>query len=71
MVSIISLAKKTYKKMIENLLWGTGYNAVIRPFVAGLLYKWGILLSLVVGVVFMFLSTVIVAINAKLLKLEH
>ncbi|WP_258167433.1 hypothetical protein [Thermosipho africanus] len=44
---------------------------MIRPFVAGLLYKWGILLSLVVGVVFMFLSTVIVAINAKLLKLEH
>ncbi|WP_126993151.1 heavy metal translocating P-type ATPase [Thermosipho globiformans] len=70
-VSIIGLAKNTYKKMIENLLWATGYNAVAIPLAAGLLYKWGILLSPAVGAVFMSLSTVIVAINAKLLKLEH
>ncbi|KAF2956243.1 copper-translocating P-type ATPase [Marinitoga sp. 38H-ov] len=69
-VSIIGLAKNTYKKMIQNLLWATGYNAIAIPLAAGILYKWGILLSPAIGAVFMSLSTVIVAINAKLLKLK-
>nr|WP_206076072.1 heavy metal translocating P-type ATPase [Marinitoga lauensis] len=69
-VAIIGLAQNTYKKMIENLLWATGYNAIAIPLAAGALYKWGILLSPAVGAVFMSLSTVIVAINAKLLKLK-
>ncbi|SHF05523.1 Cu2+-exporting ATPase [Marinitoga hydrogenitolerans DSM 16785] len=69
-VAIIGLAKNTYKKMIENLLWATGYNVIAIPLAAGVLYNWGILLSPALGAVFMSLSTVIVAINAKLLKLE-
>ncbi|SHH23471.1 heavy metal translocating P-type ATPase [Thermosipho atlanticus] len=70
-VAIIELAKKTYKKMVQNLLWATGYNAIAIPLAAGVLYKFGILLSPAIGAVFMSLSTVIVAINAKLLKLER
>lgn len=70
-VAIIELAKNTYKKMVENLLWATGYNAFAIPLAAGVLYSWGILLSPAIGAVFMSLSTVIVAINAKLLKLKH
>ena len=70
-VAIIELARNTYKKMVENLLWATGYNAIAIPLAAGVLYSWGILLSPAIGAVFMSLSTVIVAINAKLLKLKH
>ncbi|MCD6564240.1 MAG: copper-translocating P-type ATPase [Thermoproteales archaeon] len=67
-VEIISLAKSTYRKMIENLLWATGYNAFAIPLAGGILYSSGILLSPAVGAILMSLSTVIVAINAKLLK---
>lgn len=70
-VAIVGLAQNTYKKMVQNLLWATGYNAFAIPLAAGVLYKWGILLSPAIGAVFMSLSTVIVAINAKLLKLKH
>ncbi len=68
-VHIISLAKKTYKKMMQNLFWATGYNAVAIPLAAGVLYNMGIILSPAAAAVLMSLSTVIVAINARLLKL--
>ncbi|HPR67277.1 MAG TPA: heavy metal translocating P-type ATPase, partial [Methanothrix sp.] len=69
-VSIIRLSKKTYSKMFQNLLWATGYNAFAIPLAAGVLYSYGILLSPAVGAVLMSLSTVIVAVNAKLLKMD-
>ncbi len=69
-VAIIGLAKATYKKMVQNLAWATGYNAFAIPLAAGVLYKLGILLSPAMGAVLMSLSTVIVAINARFLKVE-
>lgn len=66
--SIIALARKTYKKMVQNLVWATGYNAVAIPLAAGVLYGYGILLPPAVGALLMSISTVIVAINATLLK---
>lgn len=68
-VKIISLAKATYKKMTANLFWATGYNVFALPLAAGALYKFGILLSPAAGAVLMSLSTVIVAINARRLKI--
>jgi len=68
-VGIIGLSKKTYSKMYQNLLWATGYNVFAIPLAAGVLYGYGILLSPAMGAVFMSLSTVIVAINAKTLKM--
>ena len=68
--SIIGLAKATYSKMKQNLLWATGYNIVAIPLAAGVLYGYGVLLSPALVAAFMSLSTVIVAINAKLLKLN-
>jgi Cu2+-exporting ATPase len=56
--------------MKQNLLWATGYNAFAIPLAAGLLYSWGILLSPAMGAVLMSLSTVIVAFNAQLLKIN-
>ncbi len=67
-VAIISLAKATYRKMIQNLIWATGYNALAIPLAAGVLYGAGIVLSPAMGAVLMSLSTVVVAINARLLK---
>jgi P-type Cu2+ transporter len=67
-VRIIRLSKATYKKMVQNLIWATGYNVIVLPIAAGVLAPWGILLSPAVGAIFMSLSTVIVAINAQLLK---
>ena len=67
-VRIIKLSKATYKKMIENLIWATGYNVIALPLAAGVLAYWGILLSPAVGALLMSLSTIIVAINAQLLK---
>jgi P-type Cu2+ transporter len=69
-VSLIKFARATYKKMIQNLLWATGYNAFAIPLAAGVLYSAGIVLSPALGAVLMSLSTVIVAINAKLLKVR-
>lgn len=68
--AIIGLAKATYKKMIQNLWWATGYNVIAIPAAAGVLYKFGIILSPAIGAIFMSLSTVIVAFNAKALKLK-
>jgi P-type Cu2+ transporter len=69
--AIIGLAKATYRKMVQNLLWATGYNAFAIPLAAGVLYTYGILLSPAVGAILMSLSTVIVAINAKLLRVPQ
>jgi P-type Cu2+ transporter len=68
-VAMIRLAKATYRKMAQNLVWATGYNAVAMPLAAGVLFNFGILLSPAMGAVLMSLSTVIVAINARLLRL--
>ncbi len=67
-VTMISLAKATYRKMVQNLAWATGYNAIAMPLAAGVLYSFGILLSPAMGAVLMSLSTVIVAVNARLLR---
>ena len=67
-VSLIKFSRATYKKMIQNLIWATGYNVIAIPLAAGVLYSAGIILSPAVGAVLMSLSTVIVAVNAKLLK---
>ncbi len=69
-VSIVGPARKSYAKMVQNLAWATGYNAVAIPLAAGVFYKAGILLSPAIGAILMSLSTVIVAINAKLLILK-
>lgn len=69
-VSLIQFGKATYRKMIQNLAWATGYNIIALPLAAGVLYKSGILLSPAAGAVLMSLSTVIVAINAGLLKIR-
>jgi Cu2+-exporting ATPase len=70
-VSLILFGSATYRKMIQNLAWATGYNVVAIPLAAGILYNQGILLSPALGAVFMSLSTIIVAINARLLKVER
>ncbi|MEK3822170.1 heavy metal translocating P-type ATPase [Cytobacillus sp. FSL W8-0315] len=67
-VEIINLSRKTYRKMIQNLWWGAGYNIIAIPLASGMLYKLGFVLSPAVGAVLMSLSTIIVAINAKLLR---
>ena len=69
-VSLILFGKATYRKMVQNLGWATGYNVVALPLAAGVLYKIGILLSPAIGAILMTLSTVIVAINASLLKVK-
>ncbi|MHA1266809.1 MAG: copper-translocating P-type ATPase [Candidatus Helarchaeota archaeon] len=69
-LAIIKLAKATYSKMIQNLFWATGYNAFAIPLAAGVLINFGILLTPAFGAVLMSLSTVIVAVNAKFLKVE-
>ncbi|PKM68942.1 MAG: copper-translocating P-type ATPase [Firmicutes bacterium HGW-Firmicutes-19] len=69
-VNLIKLSKATYTKMIQNLVWATGYNIIAMPLAAGVLYNQGIVISPAVGAVLMSMSTVIVAINAKLLKIK-
>jgi len=67
-VRALRLSRATYRKMIQNLFWATGYNAFALPLAAGVAYAWGLLLSPAVGAVFMSASTVIVAVNAVLLR---
>ena len=67
--AIFGLSRATYRKMIQNLAWATGYNAFAIPLAAGVLYKWGILLTPAMGAVLMSLSTVIVSINARFLRI--
>jgi Cu2+-exporting ATPase len=69
-VNLVLFGKATYKKMIQNLIWATGYNVVALPLAAGLLYKQGILLSPAAGAVLMTISTVVVAINASMLSVK-
>jgi Cu2+-exporting ATPase len=69
-VAAILLAKATYRKMIQNLWWASGYNIVAIPLAAGVFAWAGIILSPAVGAVLMSLSTVVVAINARFLKVE-
>jgi len=67
-LNLILFGKATYKKMVQNLIWATGYNAIAIPLAAGVLYTTGFVLDPAIGAVFMSLSTIIVAINAQLLK---
>ncbi|MBN1473502.1 MAG: copper-translocating P-type ATPase [Syntrophaceae bacterium] len=69
-LNIIRLAKATYRKLVQNLAWATGYNVVVIPLAAGVLYNSGIIVSPAIGAVLMSLSTIIVAINARLLKIK-
>jgi P-type Cu2+ transporter len=70
-VSLIKFAKATYNKMVQNLIWATGYNVIAIPLAAGVLYNYGIVLSPALGAVLMSASTIIVAINAKLLRVDN
>ena len=67
-VSVMSLSRKTYAKMRQNLIYATGYNLVAIPLAAGILYSYGVLLTPAVGAILMSASTVVVSINARLLR---
>jgi Cu2+-exporting ATPase len=67
-VSAIELSRAAYRKMVQNLVWATGYNLVAIPVAAGVLVPWGIDLPMAVGAIAMSLSTIIVAANAQLLR---
>jgi Cu2+-exporting ATPase len=67
-VTIIRLSRASYRKMKQNLIWATGYNVIAIPLAAGILAPIGFLLSPAIGALFMSLSTIIVAINAQLLR---
>ena len=69
-VNLILFGKATYRKMIQNLIWATGYNIVALPLAAVVLYNQGILLSPAAGAVLMMVSTVVVAINASMLSVK-
>lgn len=69
-VNLILFGKATYRKMIQNLIWATGYNIIAIPLAAGVLYNQGIVLSPAAGAALMSLSTVIVAINASMLNVK-
>ncbi|MFL5581875.1 MAG: heavy metal translocating P-type ATPase [Gemmatimonadaceae bacterium] len=68
---IVRLSRATYRKMVQNLWWAAGYNVVAIPLAAGVLAPWGVVLHPAVGAVLMSLSTVIVAVNAQLLRRVH
>ena len=70
-VNLVLFGKATYRKMVQNLVWATGYNVIALPLAAGVLYSYGVLLSPAAGAVLMSASTVIVAINARLLKIRE
>ena len=65
---IINLSRVSYRKMVQNLWWAAGYNIIAIPLAAGVLAPWGVVLSPAVGAVLMSMSTIIVAINAQLLR---
>jgi Cu2+-exporting ATPase len=68
--AIIDLARATYGKMTQNLIWATGYNVFAIPSAAGALAPWGIVLGPAVGAILMSASTVICAVNARMLRLK-
>ena len=67
-VGAIELSRATYRKMVQNLVWATGYNLVAIPVAAGVLLPWGIDLPMAVGALAMSVSTIVVATNAQLLR---
>ena len=67
-VNMIAFGRATYRKMIQNLVWAAGYNIIAIPLAAGVMYYWGFMLSPAMGAVLMSLSTIVVAINAQLLR---
>jgi len=67
-VKVIRLSQATYKKMVQNLIWATGYNIVAIPLAAGVLASWGIILPPAIGALLMSVSTVVVALNAQFLR---
>jgi P-type Cu2+ transporter len=67
-VKIFALSRASYSKMIQNLWWAAGYNIVALPLAAGILAPWNILISPAVGALLMSVSTIIVALNAQLLR---
>ena len=69
-VNLILFGKATYRKMMQNLIWATGYNIIALPLAAGVLYRQGILLSPAAGAVLMTISTIVVAINASRLSVK-
>jgi Cu2+-exporting ATPase len=69
-VSIVGLSRVTYRKMVQNLTWATGYNTFAIPLAAGILYPYGVLLTPAAGAILMSVSTIIVAINSRFLKLS-
>jgi Cu2+-exporting ATPase len=66
--SAIKLSRASYRKMIQNLFWATGYNALAIPVAAGVLAPWGFILPMSVGALVMSISTIVVALNAQLLR---
>ncbi|MGZ4944767.1 MAG: HAD-IC family P-type ATPase, partial [Halobacteriota archaeon] len=70
-VTIVALARSTYRKMVQNLAWATGYNTFAIPLAAGILYPFGIILTPAAGAALMSASTIIVAINSQFLKLRR
>jgi len=69
--SLVLFGKATYVKMLQNLAWATGYNAIAIPLAAGVLIGYGIVVSPALGAALMSLSTIIVAINARFLKIKR
>ncbi|MEP6681125.1 MAG: heavy metal translocating P-type ATPase, partial [Chloroflexota bacterium] len=61
-------SRATYRKMVQNLVWATGYNALAIPIAAGALAPWGVILPMSVGALVMSVSTIVVAVNAQLLR---
>ena len=68
---IVTLARTVYRKLIQNLAWATGYNVIAIPLAAGVAVSWGLVLSPAAGAVLMSLSTVIVAVNARLMSVHQ
>jgi Cu2+-exporting ATPase len=64
----IELSRASYRKMIQNLVWATGYNAIAIPIAAGIFAAWGFVLPMSIGALAMSASTVVVALNAQLLR---
>ena len=67
-LKVIKLSRATYRKMLQNLVWATGYNAIAIPLAAGVTSGLGFVLSPAVGAVLMSLSTIVVAVNAQFLR---
>jgi P-type Cu2+ transporter len=65
---IITLSRASYRKMVQNLWWAAGYNIVAIPLAAGVLSPWGLVLTPAVAAALMSMSTIIVALNAQLLR---